>query len=59
MRRQRGLWSAIIGPRVTRCREWRLTTRVFDCVAVGGVGIVDVEVQTTDGKAEVCIGVED
>ena len=48
MRRQRSLWSAIIGPQVMCCRErrleWRLTTRVFDFVAVGGVGIVDVEV---------------
>ena len=39
--------------------EWRLTTRVFDYIAVDEVGIVDVEVKKTDGKAEVCIGVED
>ena len=39
--------------------EWRLTMRVFDYVAVNGVGIVHIEVKRTDGKAEVCIGVED
>ena len=34
-------------------------TRVFDYVAVDGVGIVDIEIKRTNGKAEMCIGIED
>lgn len=44
MKCQHGLLSAIIGQRVTCCRkrrvEWRLTIRVFDSVAISGMGIV-------------------
>lgn len=60
MGRQRGLLSAIIGQRVRYCRkrrvEWRLTTRVFDLVAVGGMGIVASGVRMSAEKAEVSCG---
>lgn len=63
IRRQRGLLCIIISLEVTYCCkrrvEWRLTIRVLDFVAIGRMGIVDIEVETTDGKAEVCIGVKD
>lgn len=43
-RRLRGLLSEIIGQRMTYCRkwqvEWQLTTRIFDLIAAGGMGIV-------------------
>ena len=44
MRRLCGLLSEIIGQWVTHCRkrrvEWWLTTKIFDLVAAGRVGIV-------------------
>ena len=60
MRCQRGLLSAIIGQRVRCCHkwrvEWRLTTWVFDFVAVGGVGIVASGVGMSVKRAEVSCG---
>lgn len=60
MRRQYGLLSAIIGQRVRCCCkrwvEWRLTTRIFDLVAIGGVGIVASGVGMFAKRAEVSCG---
>lgn len=61
MRRQRGLSGAIIGQRVSCCYKrrvvWRLTTRVFDLVTVGGVGIVASRAGMFAERAEVsCVG---
>lgn len=48
-RRLCGLLSKIIGQQMMRCCkrwvEWRLTTRVFDLVAAGEVGIIAFEVE--------------
>lgn len=39
--------------------EWWLAMRIFDYVAVSGVGIVNVKIKTTNRMAKVYISIED
>lgn len=58
MKHQHGLLGAIIGQRISCCYNrqvvWRLTTRIFDVVAIGGLGIIAFRVGIIAKKAEVC-----